>query len=173
LIFIGNKARRQLHKESAGANPEGHEAGDANNSTAQEEADASQIAICGFVEHLVEATKKLAENPSDFLTGTQQHGAQRRREGESDNDRENHRYRYGDGELPVQLADDAAHERDGHKHGAQHEPDRDDGPADLFHSFFGCLQRTEAVLYVVLDGFNYDNGIVHDNTDSKHHGEHC
>ena len=75
-------------------------------------------------------------------------------------------------ELPVQLPDDAAHERDGNKHGAQHESDGHDRAADFVHGFLCGLDRTQSVFDVVFDRLDDDDGVVNDDSDRQHDRQH-
>ena len=68
--------------------------------------------------------------------GTQDQGAEGRREGQGHERRDQHRHGDRDGELAVELAGDARKEAHGNEHGAQHQRCGDDGAAQSAHGLF-------------------------------------
>ena len=89
---------------------------------------------------------------------------QRERHEARDHDRESERQR----ELPVELAGDAAEERDGHEHRAKHEHDGDHRARDLAHRFERRLEGRHPVLaHQALDVLQHDDGVVHHDADRE------
>ena len=106
------------------------------------------------------------------MLALQQQRAQGRRERERDDAGQRDRDGHGDGELLIELAGDAAEERDRNEHRTEHQHDGHDGTGDLAHRFDGgFLRRHLVVPHQALDVFEHDNRIVDDDADRQHHGE--
>ena len=67
--------------------------------------------------------------------------------------------------LFVELARQPADEGQRHKHGDQHQRNRDDGPGHLAHGLVGSLARGQPGLDVALHVFDHHDGVVHHNAD--------
>ena len=76
------------------------------------------------------------------------------------------------GELPVELAGQAAEEGDRHEHRAQRQHDRDDRSGHLVHRLDRGVARRQLVLaHVALDVLQHDDRVVDDDADREHHAE--
>ena len=62
-------------------------------------------------------------------------------------------------------------ERARHEHGAEHQADGDDRAGDLLHRLDRRLPRRQAVLDVMLDGLDDDDGVIDDDADGQHQAE--
>ena len=59
----------------------------------------------------------------------------------------------------------------GNEHAHQHQRDGDDGPVTSLIAFSRGLLGRQPVLEVVLDRFDHDDGVVHDDADRQHQAE--
>mgnify|MGYP007026932923 CR=1 FL=1 len=131
------------------------------------------------VEDLVKQAEEPAEEEIDELRepvglGTvrlQQDGTERGAERERIEGGDDRGDGDGERELFIKLSGDAADERGGHKHGAQHQSDSDNGPTDLLHGLDGGLTRRETFGDVSLDVFDHDDGVINDDADGEHETE--
>ena len=104
----------------------------------------------------------------------QECGAERRRQGERQEAREQDRHHHRQTELLVDDAHCAREEGHGNKHGRQHERDADERAGNLAHRLAGRLLRRQSLLgHDALDVLHHDDGVVHEDADRQHHGEHC
>ena len=101
----------------------------------------------------------------------QQQGRQRRTERQRIEGRNQRRNRDRQGELPEELARDAADERAGHEHRAEDQPHGDHRPRDLRHGLDRGLARARPSLDIVLHGLDHDDGVVDDDADGQHQAE--
>ena len=116
-------------------------------------------------------SKKRPRMPFDFLRGRRIMAAQRRRERERVEGRDQHRDGNRDGELLVEQSLDAAHEGHGHENGGQNERDADHRARDFFHRLDGRVMRRQAVLDVMLDGFDHHDRVVDHQTNRQDQAE--
>ena len=124
----------------------------------------------------VEVTVEPAEDAgfgAMVLGGAQDGRAQCRCQDQGDGDRQNHRRNNGDRELPVDDADRAAEKRHRYEHRRQHGGDADQRTGDLVHRLAcGFLGRELVFLHDALDVFDHHDGVVDQQADRQHHGEH-
>ena len=120
--------------------------------------------------HAVDAALHRADDPAGRRAVAQQQRAQGRRQGQRVQRRDQHRHRHGDGELLVELADDAGDESDRNKDRQQHQGDRDDRRGDLAHRRFGRVGRRHFGMLGdhVLDRLDDDDRVVDDDPDRQH-----
>ena len=59
----------------------------------------------------------------------------------------------------------------GHEHGAEHQADGDHRPGHLAHRLDRRFLWRQAVLDVMLDRLDDDDGVVHDDADGQHQAE--
>jgi hypothetical protein len=70
------------------------------------------------------------------------------------------------------LPGEAADERDGNEHGREDQRDPDHRRGDLLHGLERRVTRAHAVLDVVHDRLDHDDGVVHHDADREHETEH-
>ena len=89
-------------------------------------------------------------------------------------DRGNHHRRGdGQGELAVELADEARQERGRQEHGDQHQGDGEDRAGDLAHRLDGGRPGVQSLGNVVLDVLQHDDGVIDHDADGQHQPEQC
>jgi hypothetical protein len=101
----------------------------------------------------------------------QQHGAQRGRQRERIERGDDGRDGDGDGELLVELAGQAADERGGNEHRAQHQRDGDDRSGDLVHRLAVASTGETAERDVPLHVLDHHDGVVDHDADGEHEPE--
>ena len=105
------------------------------------------------------------------LVRHQDQRGQRRRQRQRAEAGDRGRHRDGDGELLEELPGNAAEERGRHEHRAQHQRDRDQRAADLFHGLERGVAPAHAVLEMPLDVFDHHDGVVDHDADGEHETE--
>ena len=75
------------------------------------------------------------------------------------------------GELLEELPGDAAEERGRHEHRAQHQRNRHQRAADLFHGAQRCIAPAHAVFEMALDILDHHDRIVDHDADREHETE--
>src|SRR5690606_28389467 len=124
----------------------------------------------GTVEPAEEAPLRVA---LALGNGLEDGGTERRREDQRHQHRQGHGRSDGDGELAIDDPRAAPEDRHGHKHRRQHQADTDQRTLDLVHRLAGGLHRRQALLgHHPFDVLHHHDGVVHQQTDSQHHGEH-
>ena len=93
-------------------------------------------------------------------------------EGEGHDGGDDHGAADGDGELDEEAAGLAGLEGERDEDGDERERDGDDGDGDFLHGLVRGLHGVQALLDVPVDGLEHDDGVVHDDTDREHEGEH-
>ena len=82
---------------------------------------------------------------------------------------------HGDGDrerkLLIEPAGDPGNEYRGHEHRRKHQCDANYRAGQLLHGFPGRILRSQALFDVPLYAFDYDNGVVHHQTDRQHQSE--
>ncbi|EXI65763.1 MAG: hypothetical protein AW08_02975 [Candidatus Accumulibacter adjunctus] len=167
LVLVGQEAGRQRLAEQAG---EGGEAGDedqADEALAERQAADADIAAGDPAENLVEPVVELLQRPASLDLGTQQQGAQGRAQGQRVERRDDDRNRDGHRELLVELAGDAGNEGGRHEDCGEDDGDGDDRAGHLAHRLEGRVLRRQALLDVVFDRLDDDDGVVDDQTDRQ------
>ena len=107
-----------------------------------------------------------------MVPGLEQQGAECRAQSQGDDAGDHHRYGNGDGELFIHLPGQAAEEAHWHEYRAEHQDDGNDRPGYFFHGLDGRFTRADLVgSHYPLDVFDHHNGVVHHDTDGKHHAE--
>ena len=106
-----------------------------------------------------------------LLRQTQNVGRHHRRQHARDDQREEDGDGGGPAELDEELARNAAHERGGQKNGNQRRGGGDHRQSDLVGRFNCRLQRGFTHTQVAHDVFDFDNGVVDQNTDHQRHRE--
>ena len=99
------------------------------------------------------------------------HARQHRVESEADEQRDEHGEGDRDAELEEDLADDAAHERDGHEHGDDGEGRRHDGEPDLVGALLGGEIVRFSHLEMAHDVLTHDDGVVDEEPDRERERE--
>ncbi len=168
LVLVRNQAARRGAPQPCGQRDHAEEQDRADHAAAQHPDDAVVVPCGDAPEPVVEPREEAVRR----LVRLQDDGTQRRRErqrdeaGDDDRDRDRH------GELPVELAGQAAEERDRDEYRGQRQHDRDDRPGHLAHRLDRRIARRQAVLaHVALDVFQHDDRIVDDDADREHHRE--
>ncbi len=100
-------------------------------------------------------------------------GAEHRRQNQGNHHREQHRGDNGHGKLPVNDARGTSEEGHRAEHRREHQPDADQSGSNLVHGFARGLKGRQPLLaHDALDVFHHHNGVVHQQPDGQHHGEH-
>ncbi len=108
-----------------------------------------------------------------LLDGLEEGDAEGGREDQGHHHGQHHGRDEGEGELPEDDARGSAEEGHGAEHGGQHQADAHQGAGDLAHGLPGGRQGRQALLvHDALDVLHHDDGIVHQEADGQHHGEH-
>ena len=166
LVFRGKEGGGQLLVHEAET---AHESGvDDHESAAalHEGMHAAGVAVLVLVEPAEEAVL------SALRVGFEQACAERGRKNEGHEHRQRHGGHDGHGELPVDHACGAAHEGHGQEHGGEHHADADQRGADFVHGFFRGGHGIEMFfLNHAFHVFHDHDGVVHEQTDGKNHGE--
>ena len=71
----------------------------------------------------------------------------------------------------IELPGNTGNERRGNEHGSQNQGDRNDRPGYLLHRHDGRIVRGHALFNVMFNGFHYDDGVVHHQSDGQHQAE--
>src|SRR5690606_11822793 len=86
---------------------------------------------------------------------------------------EKDRHRHGHRELAIDIADRATEKGHRHEYRDQHHGNADDGPGNLAHGLDGGFPGRQPLLgHQPLDVFHHHNGVIHQDADHQHHGEH-
>jgi hypothetical protein len=142
---------------------------------AQHAADAGRICVGASSERRVEEAEEPAEQAIDdplhaifrCAVRLQQQRRESRTKGQRVERRDDRRDRDGHGELPVELAGQAADERRRHEHRAQNERDRDDRARHLSHRELRRFERWLPHFYVALHILHDHDRIVDDDADGE------
>ena len=130
---------------------------------------AQDAILIHSVEGQMEAVDEAELLPLVTLVGLEQQGAERGAKRQSvdgrDDDRDGHR----DPELTVERTADPRDERHGHEDRSHDERDGDDSARDLMHGVHtGCAGGVVALVQLGVYGFDDDDGVIHDDSDSEH-----
>ncbi len=101
----------------------------------------------------------------------QDHRGQRRRKRQRTEAGNRGRDCNGDGKLLKELPGNAAEKRGRHEHRAQHQRDRDQRAADLFHGPQRRVATAHAMLEMALDVLDHHDRVVDDDADREHQAE--
>ena len=93
--------------------------------------------------------------------------AQHRRERERHEPGDQHRHRNRHGEFVQQTSDNSAHEQHRDEHGRERQGHGNDGESDFLRALPRRFERRITRFDVAHDVFQHDNGVVHDETDTK------
>ena len=174
LVFARHEGARNLHKaQHHSADQDGVEHQQARNAT-DKHAHRCTHTACQCVKSLIE----LAEEPGRRLFVTRLNllengGAKSRNQRQSHHHRKRHGRDNRHGELAIDHARGSAEEGHRHEHGRQHHGDTDQSAGDLLHGFDrSCFRITSSLHHHTLDVFHHHNGVVHQQADGKHQGEH-
>ena len=100
-------------------------------------------------------------------------GTQHRGQDQGDHHGEQHGGDDGHGKLAIDDAGGAPEKGHGAENGGQHQADADEGAGDFSHGLAGGLFGGEAfVTHDPLHIFHHHDGVIHQQTDGQHHGEH-
>ena len=173
LVLVRDEPRRQRAAEEARAHRHHRDEHDRQHRASNEQPRDADVAVGRPIEPAIEPSEELPERaPHRPVGGLEQHRRERRRERERAEGRQQHRDGDGQGELLVHLAGEAAQERDRDEHGREDEGDADDRRRHLLHGLDGRLPRGQAVLDVVHDRLDHDDGVVDHDADGEHEAEH-
>ena len=174
LVFVGHEGARDLHKaQNHGADQHGvqnKQTGDAAHEHAHRGAHAVGEGIKGLVEPAEKAQGGAGVVLVDLL---EKRGAKRGDERQGHHHGQGHGRDDRHGELTIDHACGAAEEGHRHEHGRQHHGDADQRARDLSHRLDGGrLGIAPFFHHHALDVFDHHNGVVHQQTDGQHQGEH-
>ncbi|MDT4824452.1 hypothetical protein FQZ97_577000 [compost metagenome] len=174
LVFLGQERRRQAQVQPAQQQDQQQEHQHHAAALVQDARHPVLVTVGGGVELAVEpAEEALLLVVMPLGHRLEDGGAQRRREGQRQQGREEDRHGHGHGELAVDHAHRTAHEGQRQEHGHQHQRNTDDGAADLRHGLLGgFLGRQPFGRHDPLDVLDHHDGVVHQDPDGQHHGEH-
>ena len=191
--LLQRRARRQLHlgqkdaailkRQKRGGQTDKQKRHQADNreveqqpasACAQNARDAALVAVGVAVEVAVKPAEKAAAAVMFSLRQRlQQRGAQGGRQDHRHQHRQHHRRDDGNGELTVDRADRAAEKSHRHENRRQHQRDPHQRALNLPHRLTRRRARREAFFaHNSLDVLHHHDGVVYQQADSKHHGEH-
>ena len=105
--------------------------------------------------------------------GFEDGGTQRWGEDQRHQHRQGHGRGNGNRELAIDYPSGATEEGHGHEHRRQHQTDTYQRTLDLGHGFTGGFDWRQTILgHHPFDVLHHHDGIVHQQTDGQHHGEH-
>ena len=169
LVLVGNEAAGDEAPQPDGDRDHPHVQHRTHDTAANHPCHAMGVTVGDVAEPAIEQGEETLRRR---LFVAEDLGAERGRErqrdqaGDHDGDRDRHR------ELPVELAGQAAQERDRYEHGRQRQHDGDDRPGDFMHRLDRRFARLGAILaHDPLDVFEHDDRVVDDNADREHHAE--
>ena len=127
-----------------------------------------------FFENTVEPAKKaFLFFMMAFGDRFEQRGAQSRRQRQRQKSGKSDGKRHGQRKLAINVAGRTAEHRHRHEDGNQHRRDADHRTGNLPHRFLGRLFGRQSFLrHDPLDVFHDDDGIIDNDADNQHHGEH-
>ncbi len=166
-VLLGEEARLGRRVEVAGGDHRDGEHRKRDPLVVQHLVQRPGVAVLEPAEALVH---RLAEAVGRRSRLAQEAAAEHRRQGEGQHHGDQHRRRQGDGELTHQEAHDPAHEHQGREHRDQRDGDGQDREADLARALHGRFERRLAVLEVLPDVLDHDDGVVDDEADGDAEG---
>src|SRR5690606_10976281 len=174
LVFLGQERRGQAQVEPAQQYHQQQEEQHHAAALVQNARDPVLVAGGGGVELAVEPAEEALLGFGMALGHRLENGgAQRGREGQRQEGREENGHGHRHRELAVDDAHGPAHESQRQEHRDQHQRDPDDGAADLRHGSLGGLFGRQAFGgHDALDVLDHHDGVVDEDPDRQHHGEH-
>ena len=179
LVLLRDKARGHVDEGEVGQQQQAAVDRQGEQAHAQQAADHADIGFRADPEYPVEQPEEPAQEqvhePGERIAAgavrLEQQGRQRRAERERVEGREQRGDGDGDGELAEELPGDAADERAGHEHGAEHQGDGDDRAGHFVHGLAGGLARRQPLGQPALDVFHHHDGVVNHDADRQHQAE--
>ncbi len=168
LVFIGQEAGGYDFAEEADAHGDGRQEDETNEASADGDPADTDVTAGHPGKHPVEAVVELLQRAAALHLRLEQHGAKRRAQRQRVERRDDHRDGDGDRELLVELAGDAGNEGGRHENRSQDHGDCDHRTGDLFHGPELRFLGRHAMLDMVLDRLDDDDGIVNYQTDGQH-----
>ena len=172
FILRGNEARRNASEATDGESDETGVDEQSDEAGAHGVTDEFAVAVGRSVEKAIEDFEEPAEGEINAAGEDVFLGLARLEEESGESGAESERVERGDdggdgdgeGKLFVELAGETDDEGGGNEDGGEDESDSDDGAADFGHSTLGGDVRLVAEFDVALDVFDYDDGVVYDDT---------